>query len=239
MYFDHGKWPLAMRRLIAVLGMCGIVSTTVTHTQTLEVETRNRVTLHMREASPMNAIVAAGEQSHYPIGVIIGDNWRPLCVNNHRSIDIDDSTPLEAITKIAGSAGYSVTVRGAALEVVGPDLAQWRQDILKHRYNFPAWSQITVAGLGDRLNGWMRMEIGHVQTYISSTGHAANSPRYDLDAMPSASTEEIANSIVTLGSKGIWVFRPITLTPASALDEEIRVFPYDDPEELKSVACGP
>jgi len=198
----------------------------------------SRITLHLSQPSALAAIIDIGKESHQPIGIVLATNATTFCTPQQR-LDIEDESPLDAVARMVKPLKYSVAMKQRVLVVEPNTSPQWLTAILEHQYNFPALTGLTITSLGTRLDGWMKMEVGHAPGYAASTHHAPNAQRFDFGAMKSASTEEIANRIVSLGPTGLWMLRPNTPNPGSALDMEIRVAPYDDPDALLSLDCGP
>lgn len=190
--------------------------------------------------TPLEALVAIALQTHAPMGIVFGKNQNALC-ENPRAFDIRNELPAEALTKIADLGGYSVTKRNNTLLVVPPDLYLWQVEVLEYRYDsFPAESGMTMAGLGARLYGSMCMSMGRVSGFAASTLHSATSQTFNTVAMSRASTEEIANSIVNLGDKGLWVLKSKVPEPKGVLDEELRIYSYrDDAHALSQLSCDP
>lgn len=57
------------------------------------------------------------------------------------------------------------------------------------------------------LTVWLRAVVDPTSGSFSSILGSTNDERLTLKVAPVAATEEIANQIVSLGSKGMWVFR--------------------------------
>lgn len=198
------------------------------------------VTFQAANATPLQAIVAIGIQTKQPIGIEFGENPQRLC-ELHRSFDIKEDSADGALKKAISDTGYAVRAEDGVLLVVPPDLANWQLSMLTHEYRgFTGGARpTTMAGLAAILTGWMQAEVGHVQGFGGSILHSTTAEELRLRAIPGASTEEIANQIVSLGSKGIWILRPTTANPAGAADEEIRAYSYkDDIGTLHNLSCG-
>jgi hypothetical protein len=59
--------------------------------------------------------------------------------------------------------------------------------------------------LGAELTMWIRAEVDHETGFFGSILGSTNDERFTLGAIPVATTEELANRIVSLGSKGMWI----------------------------------
>lgn len=97
-----------------------------------------------------------------------------------------------------------------------------------------------MASLGTTLTGWMRMVLGHEQTFAASVFSSPNARGYSLSELRAASVEDVANRIVRLDGGGIWLLRLTNQNARGPQDDEVRVFSYvDDRDALESVQCGP
>jgi hypothetical protein len=97
--------------------------------------------------------------------------------------------------------------------------------LLDHRFSdFRPGANQTMVMLGAMLTGWLRTEVDRIAGYGGSILSSTNEERFDLAVKPFATTEEIANSIVSQGSKGMWTFRASTPSPVNSAEVEIE--PY-------------
>jgi hypothetical protein len=76
------------------------------------------------------------------------------------------------------------------------------------------------------LTGWMWMVTHLASGYGSSILGSTNDERFTLEVMPSATTEEIANKIVSQGSKGMWILRTAPNDTHKPSDYQLEVEPY-------------
>jgi hypothetical protein len=80
--------------------------------------------------------------------------------------------------------------------------------------------------LGVQLTMWMLTEIDGVTGFAGSILGATNDERFTFGAMAPSTTEEIANRIVSLGSKGMWI---LTMNPFDRTGERtdgVEIKPY-------------
>jgi hypothetical protein len=73
---------------------------------------------------------------------------------------------------------------------------------------------------------WMRAavhpEIGFSASILGST----NDEKFTLKAPPSSSTEQLANIIVSLGSKGLWMLRAAPDYSDDVSHDKVEIEPY-------------
>jgi hypothetical protein len=65
----------------------------------------------------------------------------------------------------------------------------------------------------------------------------ANEERFTFESAPAATTEEIADAIVSLGSKGMWVFKADASSPSGILTDQVVIEPYQHYSNAQS--AGP
>jgi hypothetical protein len=75
---------------------------------------------------------------------------------------------------------------------------------------------------GAMLTGSLRAEVDSTAGYGGSILHSKNEELFDLAVKPFATTEEIANSTVSQGSKGMWTFRTGTPSPPARIAPHLR-----------------
>jgi hypothetical protein len=178
-------------------------------------------------------------QTKQPIGIELGEYSGTLC-EERRPFDIRDRSPQHALVDALSGTRYSLRKADGIYLIVAPDLTSWQRDTLDYRYDyFPGNRPTTMADLGARLTGWMEMEIGHVPGFAASVLHSPSSQNVEMGNVSRESTEEIADRIVTLDGKGLWIFRGTAAHPTSAADEEITVYSYtDDVASLNKLSCN-
>jgi hypothetical protein len=198
------------------------------------------VTYSATDETPMKAIAALALQSGVPVGIAVGQDQQLLC-RSRRSFDIRDRTPGDALTEVSASAGYRVKEEQHVLVLTAPDLASWQRAVLDHRYSsFPSYSRVAMVVLGSRLTGAIRMTLGNVTTFAASTLYSPTDHMLNFSGMDNASTEDIANNIVNLDGKGIWILRSTVNPPTSAADVEAVIYSYrDDANSVRGLTCGP
>ncbi|HYK36519.1 hypothetical protein [Alloacidobacterium sp.] len=81
--------------------------------------------------------------------------------------------------------------------------------------------------MGVSLTMWMRATANpKIQGFGGSILHSLNDERLTLKVPPSSNTEEIANAIVSLESKGMWMLKAAPDYPNDALNDQVEIEPY-------------
>jgi hypothetical protein len=80
--------------------------------------------------------------------------------------------------------------------------------------------------LGVYLAALMRAVTEPQRGFGSSISLSANEDRFTLEGTSAATTEEIADRIVSLGSKGMWIFGADSSSTTRASADELAIEPY-------------
>jgi len=182
------------------------------------------VTFKCTHATPLDLIRAAGRQTRIPIGLVLGLNPSRL-EKPQRSYDLEGVTAQNALTEAIRDTGYSLREDDGVQVLIAGDLTPSQKNILYLQYaNFQ--SSGTMAVMAANLTGWMWMATHPGSGYGGSTLGSTNDERFTLGEMPSATTEEIANKIVSQGSKGMWILRTAPNDTHNTSDYQVDVEPY-------------
>ena len=111
------------------------------------------------------------------------------------------------------------------LVLIAGDLTPRQNNLLYLQYaNFQPSG--TMAEMAAYLTGWMWMATHPGSGYGGSILGSTNDEHFALKEMQSATTEEIANKIVSQGSKGMWILRTAPNNTDSPSDYQVEVEPY-------------
>ena len=160
---------------------------------------------------------------------------------SERSFDIRDKTPAEALIAIGASVGYELKEEQGVLILIAPDLESWQSTVLDYRFSsFPGASNTIMKLLATRLTVAIRMEIGKATSAAGSTLYNPDSHRVSLDDASNISTEEMANQIVNLDKKGLWILHSAAEHPSGPVDAEMSIYSYaDDAGFIQKLDCNP
>jgi hypothetical protein len=227
-------WKVAI--MVAALGGASFLSSQINETRgcavamefapAVVIEFDSKVTFKCDRATPLDLIRAIGRQSRLPIGVVLGEDKDALSKPVH-SYDLERVDVRAALEKAIEGTGYSLREENEAIEVIAGDLTPRQWQLLTHHYSgFNPGPNRTMVELGVALTMWMRAETGPMTAFASSIFTSTNDERFTLAGASTATTEEIADKIVSLGSKGMWIFRVDAYPPTDALPDEIVIEPY-------------
>jgi hypothetical protein len=182
------------------------------------------VTFKCTHAAPLDLIRATGRQTRIPIGLVLG--FDPSVLEKpQRSYDLEGVTTQNALTEAIRDTGYSLREEDGVLVLIAGDLTPRQANFLHLHYaNFQ--SSGTMAEMVANLTGWMWTATHPVSGYGGSISGSTNDERFTLKEMQSTTTEEIANKIVSQGSKGMWILRTAPNDTHNPSDDRVEVEPY-------------
>jgi hypothetical protein len=187
-----------------------------------------KVTFKCDHATPLELIRAVGFQTRLPIGLVLGRDLDALSKTKH-SYDLDNADARPALLKAIEGTGYSIENENQVVVIIAGDLAPRQRDLLAHRYsNFRTNLDGTMVDFGTTLEMWMRdaVAVDPKRGYGMSILGSTNDERFALRVPHLATTEEIANQIVSQGSRGMWVFTVSASTPTDGSADSINIEPY-------------
>jgi hypothetical protein len=187
-----------------------------------------KVTFKCNHATPLELIRAVGFQTRLPIGLVSGRDLDALSKTKH-SYDLDNADARSSLLKAIEGTGYSIKNEDEVLVIIAGDLAPRQRDLLAHQYsNFRTNLDGTMVEFGMTLEMWMRdaVAVDPKRGYGMSILGSTNDERFALRVPHLATTEEIANQIVSQGSRGMWVFRVSASSPTDGSADSIDIEPY-------------
>ena len=186
------------------------------------------VTFRCEDASSRDLIRAVGFQTRIPIGVVLGEDLDKLSRTKH-SFDLERVDAKAALLAAIDGTEYSIKDENGVIVLVAGDLAPYQRALLAHRFtDFPPQTSDTMVSLGVTLTIWLRAVVDPTAGSGASILGSTNEEHLTLKVAPVATTEDIANQIVSLGSKGMWVFRvgASPLSGVSAVDVDIEPYQH-------------
>ena len=186
------------------------------------------VTFRCEDASSLDLIRAVGFQTRIPIGVVLGKDLDKLS-RTKRSFDLERVDAKAALSAAIDGTGYSIEDENGIMVVVADDLTQYQRTLLDHNFtDLKPQTNDTMVSLGVTLTVWLRAVVDPTAGSGASILGSTNDERLTLKVAPVATTEDIANQIVSLGSKGMWVFRvgASPLSGTSAVDVDIEPYQH-------------
>lgn len=185
-----------------------------------------KVTFQCDLATPMDLIRATGQQTRIPIGVVLGQDLNALS-KPVGSYNLKEVSARDALLEAIEGTGYSLREEDHVTVLFAGDITSPQMQLLKHQYSdFGSERGATMVELGAGLNEWMWAAVDPVKGFGASIQGSTNDEHFTMVPIKDATTEEIANRIVSLGSKGMWIFRVAAFSPADTSADQIEIEPY-------------
>jgi hypothetical protein len=186
-----------------------------------------RVTFKCDHATAFDLIRAVGFQARIPMGIVLGQDLTAL-TKTARPYDLVNADARSVLLKAIEGTTYSIQDQNHVVLILAGDLTRREKDLLIHRYSKFATGLPSnkMVCLGMVLNGWMGEAVHPGAGFGGSCATSTNEEQLKLTFAPVATTEEIANQIVSQGSKGMWIFKESVTNMRDEPKEEIDIVPY-------------
>jgi hypothetical protein len=154
--------------------------------------------------SVLMTMAVAARDAGVPAGIVLRKGT-DLCRESITSTEPLPTEPMQRLRTIADQYGYHVDESGPVLLVTPKDGApEAVEEALQHRWErFPALHSV-MREMGMILSGWMYTVADPKQYFAISSLSNSEEEVVHLPVSENLSSEEIANRIVSLGSKGFW-----------------------------------
>jgi hypothetical protein len=191
------------------------------------------------KTSALDAIIAIGLATHSPIGILPGQDTTALCKTRYE-FDLTDLDASSALLSVAHQMQYSWYEEDGVMILRAPDLTPRQAELLDHRFaNYPAQSKRTVHLLTARLAEWLWSSQHPDQGYGGSILDRPGAPEITLQELKDVTPSQIANRIVTNGSRGMWISQIRPNAADEMTDYQIILELYRDPNQLQpEISCA-
>jgi hypothetical protein len=184
------------------------------------------VTFKSDHATPLQLIQATGRQTRVPIGVVLGRDPTLLSKAPH-SYNLENVDAKSALLEAIAGTGYSLNESNNVFLLIAGDLNPRQRMVLDHVYqDFKAGPDRTMVMLGAQLTMWMQAELDHVPGFGGSILYSPDDERFTLGDIRLATTEELANRIVSLGSRGMWTLTTDAFQRDGEWTDSVKMEPY-------------
>lgn len=184
------------------------------------------VTFVCDRATPMDLVRAVGRQTRIPIGVVMGQDSSAID-RRIRSYDLEKVDARSALQTAIEGTGYTLRDENPVLVLIAGDLTARQMNLLTRSYSdFRSGPNSTMVKLGAGLSMWMEASLDRFDGFGGSIMYSTNDERFTLGNCSGETTEEIANKIVSLGSKGMWIFKANAFAASDKLRDEVVIEPY-------------
>lgn len=184
------------------------------------------VTFVCDRATPMDLIRAVGRQTRIPIGIVVGEDpgllFKPI--HSYHLVKVDARSALQEAIE---GTGYTLRDDNPVLVLIASDLTDRQMDLLTRTYSdFRPGPNSTMVELGVALTMWVEASLDRGGGFGGSILGSTNDERFTLGDCSGETTEEIADKIVSLGSKGMWIFKANAFATSGKLGDEVVIEPY-------------
>lgn len=171
-----------------------------------------------------------------PLGIVLGAMPR-LC-DRKLSFNIKADSVESALSQALQGTGYVVSQQDHVYVLMPPDATLHELSLLDYRFDRFSATGYTVSGAGGMLGGYIVSVAEGGGGFAIDAISSVSAQKFDIK-MISATTLEIANHIVSLPGKGIWIFHPTVHTvPVSPSRDPIKIYGYeDDAASLGGITC--
>lgn len=191
------------------------------------------VTFECPESTALQLIESTGRQTRIPIGIVFGQDVNALSKLRHNYKLLDVSADF-ALTEAVAATGYLVSKSDVGFVLVAGDLTSRQQEILSRRHSGFSGSNAMMTELGAQLSALIQSEFDSPAGYGGSILHSTNEERFTLETIPPSTVVEIANRIVTLGLKGLWILTTDPSQRKSGWTDEVEILPYQHHSNLQT-----
>ena len=195
------------------------------------------VTFRRESVTPLSALLSIALQHDVPLGIIFGE--KPLLCEEPRSLDIKGLSLQDAFAAAVSGTGYTVSMVQKVYVLRAPDTTEHENSILNHRFDRFSAPKTTMSGIGGQLAGYLETVVDGAKGFALDILSNPDEKPLDIGVINNATTEEIANRIVLLGHKGVWIFRATPVPrQLTGMETPIEIFAYErDETQLRNVKC--
>lgn len=195
----------------------------------------SEVTFQCRDATALQLIEATGRQTRQPLGIVFGED-PTLLTKSKRTYNLDRVDTRSALLEAIAGTGYSLREENHVFLLIAGDLTPRQSQLLNHECSgFKSGSDQTMVMLGADLTMWIRMGVDHETGFGGSILGSTDDERFTLGAIPVATTEELANRIVSLGSKGMWILTIDAFDRNGDWTDSVEMEPYQHYSNLPNI----
>lgn len=195
-----------------------------------------KVTFKCDQATPLDLIRSIGRQTRVAIGIVPGQN-PDILTKEKRAFDLNAVSIETALTEAVRNTEYTQELDAGVWVILAGDRTLRQNQILTQRYPDFKTTAGTMVEIGAGLTMMMLFAADPSKGFAESIGGALNDEKFALKIPRSATTKEIANLIVSQGSKGMWILS-VSPDASNADSDHIEIEPYQHysnrPVEVKS-----
>lgn len=196
------------------------------------------------DQSIVNALIRLGSQEHIPLGIVL-QKADSIC-NQHKTVNAVNTTAFQIINMLLDGTDKTFLPKGKVIEVRPKQISARTAAILKMRYeDYSSMATnmgglTTMHGLGVILSGRISMRLHPGRGYGGSIIGSLDAQQLPAFKLKNVSVEDIADYIVSLGGRGVWIFyQPAETQRAPDGEVQLKTYSYiDDRTALLTEPCS-
>jgi hypothetical protein len=193
---------------------------------TLVANPLSTVTFQCKNATRLELIRAVGRQARIPIGIAMGQDVGIL-EKTKQTYDLNNVDAKTALHEAIAGTGYSLEEKDGVIVLMAGDMTPYQRELLTYRLkDFGGGSGSILADWNFRLNMWLDAEIDPKSGYLGSLLFSPDDEVFPIETIHSATVEEIANKIVSQGSRGMWIFNAEAVATKGSPGQRIAIESY-------------
>lgn len=244
-YPAFNQYPRLVRRILPIslylflgVGLLGVELLSGLGRAQDSSEMQRRVSFTAVDQSIVNALIQLGSQEHIPIGIVLQKADR-MCIQ-HKSVNTVNTTAAQIVSMLLDGTDDTFLRKGNVIEVRPKQISERTAAILKMRYKEYSSITTTMHGLGVILSARIYGRLHPNQGYAGSILDSVDAEKLPAFKLENVSVEDIADYIVSLGSKGIWILYQSAETQQGPDDHvQLKTYSYvNDKTALLTEPCS-
>jgi hypothetical protein len=191
------------------------------------------------KSTPLLAAINIALADRIPLGVIFGSG-QSMC-EKEIEYDFTKMTRLDALRMVVKDTGYTIVLRDNVYNLVAPDITERERKAMTFRFKWFRAPSTTMADLGMRLNGYISTSIEGAKGFATSSLGSTDDEIISFNELQNVTSLQVANRIVTSGSRGVWLMHTTPSSGSTEPDSTIfNIFSYHDSRDrLTKISCPP
>jgi hypothetical protein len=190
------------------------------------------------DTSVLGGLVKLGSDTHTPIGIVLDAGKPDKFCGQNRKVTVRDKPVADVLDDLLTQSNYVWSLDGGVIVIRPAHVSDQAGRVLNIKFDRFGGMQTTMQGLGIILAGWIYSRLHPGAGVAGDILSSPDAEQYPQLGMRNASAEEILNQIVSLGSKGIWLFR---LSQNFEHNKNVDIYTYsykDDAHALQTICSA-
>ena len=155
----------------------------------------------------MLTLTKLGNDRRIPIGIVLEKgNPHQLCEEN-RQVSIRDRPISKLVNELLARSNYVWSVNNGVIVIRPAHVTDEVNRVLSIKFDSFGGGQTTMQGLGILLSTWVNWRLHpEAKGYLGDILSSPDADQFPHFEVRDATVEQTLNKIVSLGSKGMWLF---------------------------------